>query len=349
MKILIIKLSSIGDVVHTLPALASLKRAYPDAKIDWLVEEAAAPLLDGHEMIDELIVVRNRGWTIELRKNLKVVKYLKEKRYDIAIDFQGLFKSGIWMYLIAAKKRIGFSNARELSYIFLNSKCPPYDIERHAVDRYMDLAEFAGGAGGAAMEVEDDFPLHYTKEDEEKVTLLLRESGIAEGEAFFAVAAEARWRTKLWDEACFAEVLATIKKDYGIRCVVTGAPSDVKNVEELIKRADSGAVTVAGKTSLRELAVLMKMASFALTVDSGPMHIAAAVGTPVVALFGATAPWRTGPYGKKHIVIRKELECAPCFKRECADARCMTMITPKEVADAIGGLIKKQGLVNASA
>jgi ADP-heptose:LPS heptosyltransferase len=132
-KILIVKLSSIGDVVHTLPALESLDRGFRKkgikARIDWLVEEAASSVLENHPLINELIVVK-RGWGKNFAANWKAAKALKAREYDLVLDFQGLLKSGIWVYLSKGKKRVGFSNARELSHLAYNEKLPAYDIEQ---------------------------------------------------------------------------------------------------------------------------------------------------------------------------------------------------------------------------
>ena len=362
MKILIIKLSSIGDVVHTLPAVASLSKAFPGIKIDWLVEEAASGLLQGHPLLNEVIVVKHHGWFSELGRNLLVGRYLKGKSYNVVLDFQGLFKSGIWVFLSGGSRRVGFSNSRELSHLFLNEKLPAYDIEKHAVLRYLDLARAAGGS--PVKRGNEVFRLHYTDEDELKVGGLLSEHGLKEGDPFFAVCAHARWPTKLWSEKCFGEAVSAIEKRFGIRPVIVGSPAEADMAGKIVEAAagssegadgsegavgSEGAINLAGKTNLRELSYLLSLARFALTVDSGPMHIAAAAGTPVVALFGPTASNRTGPFGDTHRVIRKDLDCAPCFKKKCADPKCMNTITPEEVADEVGALIASGAVTGSKA
>ncbi|MFQ5586701.1 MAG: glycosyltransferase family 9 protein [Thermodesulfobacteriota bacterium] len=145
MKILIVKLSSLGDVVHTLPALSALRGAYPDAEIDWLVEEESKAILEGNPLLNNIVTVRKRGLFREPGKTWRVVRRIRERRYDMVIDFQGLLKSGVWVYLSSGRRRIGFGRGREFSHLFLNEKLPPYDPDRHAVDRYLDLARYAGG------------------------------------------------------------------------------------------------------------------------------------------------------------------------------------------------------------
>ena len=156
MKILIVKLSAIGDVAQTLPALEALKNIYPDSEITWVVEEAAAGVLDGHPLIDRLLISRRKAW-ISSRTNplalaqglgsmVRFIRELRRTRYDIAIDFQGLLKSGIVIGLARADRKIGYDRTRELSYLFLNERLPAYDIERHALERYLDVARYLGAS-----------------------------------------------------------------------------------------------------------------------------------------------------------------------------------------------------------
>jgi lipopolysaccharide heptosyltransferase I len=337
-KILIIKLSSIGDVVQTLPALRALRQGHPDARIDWLVEEAASDIVKDHPLIDEAIVVKDRGWLKGVCGNLRTARYLARKKYDMVLDFQGLIKSGIWVFLSKGRRRIGFSNARELSHIFLNEKLPPYDPERHALCRYLDLARYAGGSPAPATEdgpIFPDPPIYIGEEEKERARMLLKEGGIPEGAPFFIINAGARWETKLWPEERFAELITRAKVTVEMKAVLVGSPSDEPRAGRINSMAGGAAINLSGRTSLKELAYLMSRARFVVTVDSGPMHIAAAVATRVVGLFGPTAPWRTGPYGKGHRVIREGLECSPCFQKKCDDLVCMGDISVDGVIGAI--------------
>ncbi|HBG46953.1 MAG TPA: lipopolysaccharide heptosyltransferase I [Deltaproteobacteria bacterium] len=322
-KVLIIKLSSIGDVVHTLPALKALRDGLgPAARIDWLVEEAASGVLSGHPLIDEVIVVK-RGWARGLSENLKTAGLLRSRGYDLVLDFQGLLKSGVWVLLAGGKRKIGFSNARELSHIFLNEKLPSYDPEMHAVDRYLALARHAGGAAGAAgFTLELGGAIASVKEK-------LRQKGV--DDSFFVMVTRARWAAKLWKDELFIESARRITADGRLKAVLTGGAADRPALEEMAKAA--GGAYIA--TDLKEMAALSALSSFVLTVDSGPMHLAVAAGAKVIALFGPTAPWRTGPYGAGHIIIRQGLPCSPCYKRECVDPICMSGITVDEVMEAV--------------
>jgi len=332
-KVLIVKLSSIGDVVHTLPALESLSRGFRSkgikARIDWLVEEAASSVLKNHPLINDLIVVK-RGWGKNFRANLKIARSLKASEYDLVLDFQGLLKSGIWVYLSNGKKRVGFANARELSHFAYNEKLPAYDIERHAVDRYLDLAASAGGQRGEAI-----FRLDAGKATE-SIKKKLKAKGVVE--PFFVMVTRGRWATKLWKDEKFIELAGRLIKDKKLRAVFVGSPSDREGLDRMSTAIGKGAVNMAGETDLKELFALFRLGKFAVTVDSGPMHIAAASGTKVIALFGPTAPWRTGPYGPGHIIIRKGFPCSPCFKKVCGSPKCMEEITVEDVLEAVGKL-----------
>src|SRR3989344_6104518 len=296
MKILIIKLSSIGDVVHTLPSLQSIRNAYPSAEIDWLVEEEAGNILEGNPMISEIFIIKKNGWLKDFRSTYNVFRRIRKTGYDIVLDFQGLFKSGIWEFLSKGKRRIGFDKSREMSYIFLN----------------------------------------------EKVSELLRANGIMGGERFVIVSPVARWETKLWEAGKFAGLCNEIIDRLLCKIVIVGS-SSTGEVARITSLTDERVINLAGKTTLKELAYLMSLSSLVIAVDSGPMHIAAATAVPVVAIFGPTAPWRTGPYGTIHAIIRKELPCSPCFSRVCdnEDKMCMRGIEVRDVMRAVEEKVKK--------
>lgn len=337
MKVLIIKLSSIGDVIHTLPALGALREGLgKKARIDWLVEEAASSVLAGHPLIDNVIVVK-RGWARHFMENLRRARMIAAERYDIVIDFQGLLKSGSWAALSRGSRRIGFSNAREMSPLFYNEKLPPFDIERHAVDRYLDLARYAGGRPGEAV-----FTLKAAGNAKKRAIAKLRDAGITDKDGFFAVIPRARWATKLWADERFVEAAKRISADTGLVPLLIGGTSDVKSLDEMRAAIGGRAVSLAGRTDLLELAEVLRLSRCVVTVDSGPMHLAAAVGARVVALFGPTAANRTGPYGPGHRVVRKVLACSPCFRRRCPDVRCMMEITVDDVVKTVEEVLKEK-------
>lgn len=344
MRILIIKLSSIGDVIHTLPSLYSLRKAFEKkgvrARIDWLVEEAASGVIIGHPLIDDVIIAK-RGWRKNLRQNLALSGRIAARRYDLVLDFQGLLKSGVWVFLSKGKRKIGFRNAREMSRLFYNEKLPAYDPDRHAVDRYLDLARHAAGIKDGGPPVA--FTLNTGKDDRKRAARVLKSSGLPEGAQFFVMVTRARWSTKLWRDEKFIELGKKLVESAGLYAVLAGSPGDKLALDSIKKGIGEKCVNLAGQTGLKELAEMFRLSKFVVTLDSGPMHLAAAAGARVVALFGPTAPWRTGPYGKGHTIIRKGLECSPCFKRKCKDPKCMADITVEEVLSAVEAVLMDAG------
>ena len=333
------KLSAIGDVVQTLPALEAVKRTFPGSEIDWVVEEAAAGILEGHPLIDRLLVSRRRSWTLMLRNPSTFtraigeiagfIRQLRTMRYDIAIDLQGLLKSGIIIGASRAKRKIGFDRTRELSYLFLNERLPPYDREKHALERYLDVARYLGAV--------DPSPACTLPIERERAIMVKRtDTLVKDGRKLIVINPVARWQTKLWDEQKFARLADRLVAERHAVVIFTGSPDDRSITERIRGMMHENALNWAGETTLRELAAVASLADLFITTDTGPMHLAAAAGTRVVALFGPTAPWRTGPYGPGHEVIRKGLNCSPCFRRTCdVGVRCMEEITVEDVMGRI--------------
>jgi 3-deoxy-D-manno-octulosonic-acid transferase/heptosyltransferase-1 len=344
MKILIVKLSAIGDVIHTLPAVVALRRHWSDARIDWVVETAAAGLLEDHPALDRLLVSHRKRWVRELRtaktrprawtEIRAFFRHLRRERYDLVIDFQQLLKSASVVLAARGKIKAGFGPGMqhmEGSYRVLNRRIPAVSMEIHALDRYRRLIEALGVPPGP---VEYRWPI--SEAAERSVAELLIRSGIRGGTPLIALNPAATWETKHWTDAGFAEVGDRLARETGAALVFTGGPGDGPAVSRVRDRMTARSVDLSGQTNLRELAALLRRVRLLVTTDTGPMHLAAAVGTPTVALFGPTAPWRTGPYGEGHAVVRKGLECSPCFKRVCplGHRGCMEWLGAGEVAAA---------------
>ena len=305
-RILILKPSSLGDIIHALPAVHLIRQRYPQAHLAWLVNTAFISVLKHCPVLDEIIPFPRH----EYRRLPALIRHLRRARYDIVVDLQGLLRSGLLAALSGAPRRIGLSDARECAGFFHNEVISVPRI--HAVDRYLRAAVHLGGAAGPV-----EFPL-----------------GLAAGgrsEEFLAINTSARWPTKLWGDDKFAELIRQLPQD---RVILTGSAAEA----DRIGRVAQGCRNLAGKTDLFELAGWYRRCAVVVTNDSGPMHLAAAVGTPVVAIFGPTDPALTGPYGKGHTVLRVTLPCAPCFKGRCANPNsmaCMTGVSVAEVLQAV--------------
>ncbi|MCE5212439.1 MAG: lipopolysaccharide heptosyltransferase II [Deltaproteobacteria bacterium] len=341
MNILIVKLSAIGDVIHTLPSLAALRGLYPDAHITWVVEEAAAGLVRNHPYLDEVLVSRRKKWSADVRRGRirqtfgeinSFIRTLRQRRYDLVIDFHGLFKSSVIVFLSRGKRKLGYDSWQELSGLFLNEKIPE-DMHKHAVDRYLDFPRYLGAGKDQAQ-----FILPSSKEAEEKAKLLLNKYNL-EDKKFIAVNPVALWETKLWSDEKFAVLADLIIDQLQMKVVFTGGEKGP--LEKITSLMTKESVNIGGQTSLSELALIYKKARLVISTDSGPMHLAAAAGTPVIALFGPTDPARTGPYGWGHEVIRAGVDCSPCFLKKCPTKKCMADILPQRVFDAVKKMIKE--------
>ena len=341
MNILIVKTSAIGDVIHNLPALNALRRKYPDARIDWLVEEAAADLVIGHKALDTVLVSRRKAWIRDLKHGrvlaawrgfIGFVKKLRATEYDLLIDFQGLLKSGIFVGLARARRKIGFGKGMEhaeCSYLFLSAPIPPVNMDQHATIRELLLLK---AIGVESEEVVFDLPVG--EEQRDMVRQLLAAEGIDPAKPLVAINPMTTWETKHWRNERFARVADQLLAK-GMAVVFSGGPQDVRGIEEIRAAMAGKAVSLAGRTTLKELAALYERVEVLITTDTGPMHLAAAAGAPVVALFGPTAPWRTGPFGSGHKILRAEMACSPCLKKHCdREQACMGQITVDQVVRA---------------
>ncbi len=325
-RILLVKLSSFGDVIHALPTLEALRALYPQGHITWLVEDSFAPLLAGHPALDEVWPIprlrfHRRALGREASALTAIVRRLRSQPLDLVIDLQGLLKSAIWVALAKSPRKIGYYGTREGSYLALTEKLPRYDPDRHAVLRYLNVARYLGAPEAAPL-----FRLEH----------LLTGPGKLLGETmtrpYAVLHPGARWATKLWPAASWARLAEWLSKQ-GLAVVLTGNLEDRPLATALLGECQAPIINLAGCTTLRELAAMLGGAVFAVTADTGPMHLAAALGTRVAALFGPTAPWRTGPFGEGHEVVRTGLDCSPCFRRQCPDPKCLTEL-PVEMAMA---------------
>ncbi len=352
MNILIVKMSALGDVVHTLPALTALRRAHPSAHIAWVVEAAAAPLVVGHPALDKVLIWHRQQLTGALRSGRWFHAFgllrdfaheLRSVRYDMVLDFQALLKSSIWVFAARGKRKIGFGRGMqhsEKSYLFLNERVKAVSMETHALDRGLMLLEAAGISRSPVV-----YDLPITAEAHSRARNLLLEAGVSTENRYIAIHPMPRWPTKEWYPDRFAAV-ADALRERGLKVVFTGSKDDRPSVDEIFDRLQGPAARLDGKLDLKALSAIFQRATVVVSTDTGPMHIAAAVDTPVVAVFGPTAPNRTGPYGSGHKVVRAGVECSPCFSRRCPSSAaghmaCMKRIEVDEVVCAVLETLKE--------
>jgi len=295
-RILIVRFSAIGDVVHGLPLAVALRTRFPHAEIAWLVEDRAASLLHGHWALDRLLIVR-KGW-MKSWADIKLMRNrLKTFAPDVTIDLQGLFKSSFAAWLSGAKYRIGFGgiDGREGSRWFNNFRVVP--TENHVIDRNLQLLEPLGVDGCSV-----DFDLPECEMDRRSARQLLGREGL-DGD-FVIINVGAGWKSKLWREDRYAEVAKYLLEQWNLPSLVVWAGSEEQKMAEAVVQGANGAAVLSPPTTLCELASLSRLATLFIGSDTGPLHIAAAVGTPCIGLYGLMPAKRNGPYGLQNRSIQ---------------------------------------------
>ncbi len=344
-RLLLVKPSSLGDVIHALPTAGALRRRFPHAHLAWLVEEESADVVRGTAAVDEVLISGRRRWVRALASGrgagtalgefLDLVRALRAGRFDLVVDLQGLLKSAILVRATGARVRLGLSTGREGSRLACTHLVQAPAGE-HAVERYLRAARAVGAPDGAR-----EFPIAVSPEAAAAAERILAEAGVPcpEGSGRVSLAVlhpAARWPTKHWTPDAFAAVGDALADAMGAAVVITGGGVDVGAGEAVRTRMRRPALNLAGRTPLKVLAALLRRAAVMVAVDSGPMHLAAALGTPLVALFGPTDPARTGPYGPgPGRVLQEALPCVPCLERRCRIPErrlCMRSLDPQRVA-----------------
>lgn len=326
MRVLIVKLGSIGDIVHTLPALAAIRRGLPEAEISWAVEEETAEILRRNRMIDNLIEVDTRrlrgGKIIEdiLLDVGRQVRDLRKFKFDVAIDFQGLWKSAMVAKLSGAKRRWGFASdgLREPSSRLLLTDTVETPERLHVVRKNLALA-----AGALGIDVPDDnfeFPIETTEEHRAEAAAIASQAG----SKFAILNPGGGWVTKLWHAEKFGELADVLWEKKGIASVVTTGPNEGPLAEKVAANSRSGHA-ILSQPGLKGFFELAKLATIYIGGDTGPTHIAMAAGAPVVGLFGPTEWWRNGSINPDDICVeRNEIDCrVDCHRRTCDKWICM--------------------------
>jgi lipopolysaccharide heptosyltransferase I len=339
-KILIVKLSALGDLVHTWPAVRSLRERYPRAFIAWAVEERFQDLLALNPDIDLVVPLATKRW----RKNPGLsslgeiragARTLRDHRFDMTIDFNGLIKSGIVTWLSGAPVRLGFhrSQCREpLSALATNRRLPRQDAGRHVVELNLALARAAGASGEPGAPAAFNIPA----DSKELVAEFLAAHPETEGHPLAAVHAGAGYASKRWAPERFARLADRLVAELGFTVLLTwgsGEEDYVRSVGGMMNEAH----LISPRTTLGDLAALCGRMNLLVCCDSGPLHLAAALGVPTLSIFGPTDPRRNGPYGPGHETVVKILPCSFCWKRACplGTDECMKQVDVDEVFDTI--------------
>lgn len=319
-KILIVKPSALGDIVHSLPFLNAIKDCFADAEIHWVVGRGLEGLLANHPQITRLWVIDKTMWKklsrfkTTIGEMNELFKSLQGERYDLVVDLQGLFRSGFIAAAAKSKRCIGFKEAREGSGMFYTDTVEG-GRDAHAIDRYMKIAAYLGCGTGGIKYVFPPLPS-------------LQSLNLGLPPSYAVISPSAGKEANRWPAERFGELAARLP----IKSVVVSGKSDSHIADRVKELSKGNAISLAGKTDLLSLASVIKGAKFMVSNDTGPMHIAAAFDIPVFALFGPANPVRTGPYGKIHTVIREPMDCSPCYKKKkCRKWRCMEAISVDRV------------------
>jgi lipopolysaccharide heptosyltransferase I len=334
-RILIVRLSAIGDVIHGMPLACALRERYPEALLAWVVEERAAELLRGHDALDELITLP-RGWLKSPRAVWRLRRRLRGMEFDTAIDAQGLTKAAIVAWLSGAKRRIGFGDpwGRELSQ-WLNTELVDTTAE-HAVDRTLQLLLPLGIQSPAVRFRVPEHPADRATAGE-----TIRQGGLDDG--FALINPGAGWPSKLWPTDRYAAVAGHLGWAWGLPSLVIWAGEKELALAREIAAGSGGHARLAPPTTLGQLAALARRCRLFIGSDTGPLHLAAAVGTPCVGLYGPWPAKRHGPYGPQHIALQKMFFEGPTRARRNAPPKLMEAIHVELVCGACDQILQRDG------
>ncbi len=333
-RILIVRLSAIGDVLHGLPVLCALREALPKAFIAWVVEGRNGELLRGHGALDELIVVP-RGWLKRPRAVWELRGQLRRLKFDTTIDMQGLTKSAVAARLSGARRRIGIGgcDGREVSQWLNNQRIAPQ--RTHVIDRNLELLRPLGIDRPAVR-----FDLEISPTDVATADAVLHALGLTD--RFAVINPGAGWPSKVWPAERFAAVAQRLGQARCRRSLVVWAGAQERVWAEQIVAASAGWAAMAPATSLGELAALARRSSLFISADTGPLHLAVAVGTPSVGLFGPMPAARNGPYGPAHIAVQEMCLTGTSRQRRTAGPESMEAITVEHVVAACERILDRQ-------
>ncbi|MDT8389795.1 MAG: glycosyltransferase family 9 protein [Lentisphaeria bacterium] len=320
MNILIIKPSSLGDVVHAFPAVSLIHARHPEATITWVVNDTYAEVVELFPHVDDVALFKRGRWGNITRWHefLAFANDLRKRKFDLIIDFQGLFRSGLLAFLAGGTRRVGFARSREGASLFYTEKIlTPANIH-HAVEKNLFLA--ASAVGVPLPDTRDALPeMRRSHDGEKQADILFHMHHIKPGGKIVAVAPAARWKSKMFPPEFFAKVMDRVTERHpDVTFWILGTENE-RPVGEMVLDAchQCRPEILMGEANLVTLVEMLRRSDTLLTNDTGPMHLAAAFGCPVVALFSSTNPDLTGPYGRGHVVLQGSCQMGPCLNREC--------------------------------
>lgn len=342
-KVLIIRLSAIGDTVHTIPLANALRKKYPDIILDWVVEDKASKFIVNNPLINKVYVIPKNKWKKSENKLkdffefLDIIKKIRTEKYDIVIDTQQLLKSAAIMGLSGAKRKITLDGGRELSWIFSNEIIKTgrklFDLYYHVVNRNLEFAKYLGCDDLTPsivipdLKCSDEIKYEIDNLDKSKKTIVISPA--------------TTWENKHWHINGWVDVINAFKDECNI--VITASEKEKKYTSQILSEIIGGNITdLSGRTSIDDLIYIYKNCDILLTPDSGSCHIAWASGAKkIVSLFFATSASRTKPLGDNYYTISSELECSPCMKKNCPLKGDKNLCTDSIKSDKVIQILKK--------
>lgn len=337
-RFVIVRLSSIGDVLHCTPVARALKEKFPTCHITWIVGQVSFPMIEANPYIDEVYIWSRERWEKLMRQGKLVEawqmwrqlkKDMAKRNFDAALDIHGLLLSGMVTKATGAERRIGLSGNKEPNGLFMTEQVPALPQDIHVIQRYLSILR--------PFDINTkqyDMTLCLTDEAKNFAARFLGEHNIAKEDKLVIINPATTWLAKNWPAEFFASTADALADDAKI--MMCGGPGDRAIADKIIACAKAPIIDAVGKTSLLEMAALLKKANLLVVGDTGPLHMAVALGVPTVSVFGPTDPARFGPLSRGHIVLRSKVNCMPCHKTVCPqkDMRCMNSIRPETVVKA---------------
>ena len=339
-KILILKPSSLGDVVQALPVLRHLKRHLPHSNIYWWIDSALAPLLERDPDLAGLVRFERRRWAspVHWGELWRSVQWVRAQHFDLVIDLQCLARSASFGWLANGQKIVGLDEPREFARGFYDLVVRRPSFHTHAVDWYLSVLPALGVRTDSNFEWMPPRP---------EAAAAIRKKWPDSRSRWVVVQPGARWTTKRWPAGAYVELIREVLRNFtDVRFAILGGQDDTEAGRELAAADPQRCLDLTGRTTLPEMVEWIRACSLMVTNDTGPMHVAAALGKPLVAVFGPTEPRRTGPYGRLEDVIQLELPCSPCFRSRCSNPshlECLRALSPSIVARAVRARLAGNG------
>ncbi len=328
-RILLIRLRRIGDVIMTTPAVSVLKKNFPDSKLSYVVEKPYADLITGNPLIKETFILPAHS---HIKDFFSVIKKIRMKKFDAVIDFHGGPRSSLMTLLSGAGLKIGYKIKYRHFIYHIKLERSPQTGPIHSVENHVNLVKVLGIKSGAIPPL---YIPYSTEKENQRIEHIMSLHNLS-GSQYISLHIGAGNRFRSWDIQNYIRLCDLFSQKSGVKVVLIGAHEDKNSADTIIKSTESSPLSLVGDLSLREVRDIISHSSLFVGPDSGPMHIAASTGTPIIALFGPTLPANFGPWRAEHKIIQKDIDCRPCRQRQCVheDFRCLQDITPEQVYEA---------------